>query len=63
MSHVCCMFSVGVSPHDELLGQTCIQICLNKKIIIIKKITIRTGPVNRCVFAIHTGLSLFLKLK
>ena len=32
MSYACSMSSVGVSPHDELfielLGQTCIKICL-----------------------------------
>ena len=47
------MFSVGVSPHDELLRTLGANMYLN----------IRTGPVNRRVFAIHTGLSLFLKLK
>ena len=57
--NVCCMFSVGVSPHDELLRTLGANMYSN----MFKYLNIRTGPVNRRVFAIHTELSLFLKLK
>ena len=59
MSYVCCMSSVGVGPYDELLRALGANMYSN----MFKYLNIRTGPVNRRVFAIHTGLSLFLKLK
>ena len=42
MSYVCCMFSVGVSPHDELLRALGADMYSN----MFKYLNIRTEPVN-----------------
>ena len=37
------------------------NIALLDSVLVIKPVAVYTGPVRRLVFAIHTGLSLFLK--